>query len=149
MTFSTIGVPPTQSSMVTREDTELGRALAANIAMLTTLNQMPMPPPTNPRSPSQDRLTKYGTGRTLSFDNERQLAGVLAFLSGVSGDSNDVMAVCVEETSGQTARALVAANRNSAVSPAVCKKAVDGFRSILAVLEGKGPGELLSSTTGN
>ncbi|TGO44494.1 hypothetical protein BCON_0509g00010 [Botryotinia convoluta] len=66
---------------------------AENIALLSLLHRVPVPPSLNPISNLSVRHKRY----TLSFERERSLASVLAFLSSISDNPNHITAVCVEE----------------------------------------------------
>ncbi|THV44102.1 hypothetical protein BGAL_0733g00010 [Botrytis galanthina] len=66
---------------------------AENIALLSLLHRVPVSPSLNPISNLSVRHERYD----LSFERERSLASVLAFLSSISDNPDHVTAVCVEE----------------------------------------------------
>ncbi|TGO06968.1 hypothetical protein BTUL_0369g00010 [Botrytis tulipae] len=66
---------------------------AENIALLSLLHRVPVPPSLNPISNLSVRHERYD----LSFERERSLASVLAFLSSISDNPDHITAVCVEE----------------------------------------------------
>jgi hypothetical protein len=66
---------------------------AENIALLYLLHSVPAPPSHNPI----DTLPIRQKGYTLSFPQERSLAGTLAFLSNLKDGPDHIPAVCVEE----------------------------------------------------
>lgn len=66
--------------------------LAENIALLSLLQKVPTLPSRNEVTPKLEK-----SGRELSFNRERGLAGALSFLSGISNDKKYVTAVCIEE----------------------------------------------------
>lgn len=66
---------------------------AENISLLHLLHSNPNPPTRNPIHNNAIRLEGY----TLSFERERSLTGVLAFLSSTSDDPNYIPAVAIQE----------------------------------------------------
>ncbi|KAK8039835.1 hypothetical protein PG993_008246 [Apiospora rasikravindrae] len=71
----------------------LATKCAESIALLHLLHSVPVQPHAN--KPSQ--LPAFKDGYTLSFEQERHLAGVLAFLSSTKKDPNRIPAVCLRE----------------------------------------------------
>ncbi|GAB0136357.1 hypothetical protein EsDP_00004660 [Epichloe bromicola] len=85
---------------------------AENVAILRLLHSVPVPPS---RNLMDDRSIRHD-GYSLPFDRERELVGVVAFLSSLTDDSEHIPAVCVEEKhapSSQGAQVLLAVNRKS------------------------------------
>ncbi|KAK8086389.1 hypothetical protein PG994_001363 [Apiospora phragmitis] len=72
----------------------LATECAENIALLHLLHRVPVQPHSNKPS----HLPDYEEGGyTLSFEQERHLASVLAFLSSIRNNSNYIPAVCLRE----------------------------------------------------
>lgn len=66
---------------------------AESVALLHLLHHVPVQPQSN----SLNRVPPYKEGYTLSFEQERRLSGVLAFLSSIRNDPNYIPAVCLRE----------------------------------------------------
>jgi hypothetical protein len=66
---------------------------AENVALLYLLHSVPISPSCNKIIKPQSLKGSY----SLSFDQERDLASTLAFLSNTKDDSNHVPALCIEE----------------------------------------------------
>ncbi|KAK8134628.1 hypothetical protein PG984_006640 [Apiospora sp. TS-2023a] len=112
---------------------------AKSIACLHWLHEVPN---SSRKNPWTRQHLREGQGYTLSFTDERNLTGVLAFLSGISNDSNCVTAVCVREnrqTSGL--EVLLAINRGEAdMNSDVLRKVKNGLETIFEVL-GRAPAD--------
>lgn len=85
---------------------------AENIALLELLTPLPGKTTNNPQHGQAERVITAQATRTLSFEQESELATTLAFLSGISDDSNHVTAVALEELpdTGQC-KVLIAINK--------------------------------------
>lgn len=68
--------------------------------------------------------------RQLTFEREKSLVEILAFLSGTTDDPSKVMAVCIEEGSaGDSLTIRLASNSGD------CSNVLSGFKSIAITLE--------------
>ena len=84
-------------------------SLAAKVALLSGLHNLPEPPSTNELS--VDIEEQQGCGRTLTRKHEISIVQQLAFICGYSADPLHVTAVCVEERpDSQSIHIRVAAN---------------------------------------
>jgi len=118
------GPSPSQASQTIR--------CAEDIVLLNMLSSVPGPVrdfASQPAACSEQMVE----GRLLSFDQEKQLATTLAFLSSVSDDSEHVTAVCIEEVpSTQGCKILVAINKATFESRnELLHKIKHGFEAIL------------------
>ncbi|KAI1080572.1 hypothetical protein F5B20DRAFT_103714 [Whalleya microplaca] len=87
----------------------LAISCAENIAVLQLLHSVPISPSPNPETETQRQLTGY----TLSFDEERSLAGTLAFLAHTKDDPNYIPAVCLQEDPGASyLNVLISVNKS-------------------------------------
>ncbi|PKS11267.1 hypothetical protein jhhlp_003029 [Lomentospora prolificans] len=109
---------------------------AKNIALLRFLHEIPELPTRNQRNRVPFRDEDY----QLPFDRERQLAGILAFLSRVKDDPYRVPAISLQECpKGRSVNVLIAVNRKSAADGKVAvQKIADGFQRIFEPLRGAG-----------
>lgn len=81
--------------------------------------------------------------RTLSFQHESDIVTTLAFLSGISDDSEHVTAVCLEELSTGGCKVLVAINKLKPTSSSeVLDRVQRGFTRIFSQLAEIGPSTL-------
>ncbi|CAK7216649.1 hypothetical protein SCUCBS95973_002878 [Sporothrix curviconia] len=105
---------------------------AENIALLHALHTVPMLPSKNDLGPVSRRKDGY----LLSFEQERNLAGALAFLSGISDNASHVTAVCIEEDRGtESLRVLLAINKKTPNDgDAVLQTLKSGLESVLGPL---------------
>ena len=87
------GTEFSRSSWLNMEHLPAELTCAEKIALLTLLHPIPTPPSPNP---IDHRLT-HQTGYILSFERERSVTAVLAFLSSLDDNPNHVKAVCVKE----------------------------------------------------
>jgi len=115
-----------------------GRRLAfersQNIALLSLLTQNPTSPETNTCTSSVPRGKKGRRGRVLSFERESHLTEALAFISGISDNSDHVVAVCLEELPGDGGlQVLVAVNRSTYANPSD-KRFLDRIQSGLGAV---------------
>lgn len=105
---------------------------AENIAMLYLLHTVPEMPSTNSETNAQSRQT----GHSLTFAQERRLAGLLAFLAQIEDDPNHIPAVCLQE--GPKTRflsILLAVNRSTPADGKVyISKIKEGFEQLAAML---------------
>lgn len=74
---------------------------AKNVALLSLLHSISnFGPVSVPAPPSSNTIGHLPSGRKdyiLSFDRERSLAGILAFLAQTEDDPNHIPAVCIEQ----------------------------------------------------
>ncbi|KAK8078115.1 hypothetical protein PG996_004285 [Apiospora saccharicola] len=105
---------------------------AESIALLSLLHTVPIQPYSN--SPAY--LPKYKEGYTLSFEQERRLAGVLAFLSSISNDPNYIPAICLREERKPTSlNVLLAVNKgNKDDGNHVLRDLEHGFKNLFVAL---------------
>jgi hypothetical protein len=108
-------------------------ALPSNIALteyaslLWLIHNVPEQKSANPRRTAASSNAE----RILPFEWERALTSTLAFLSKVTGNKEDITAVCVEETSNKHHRVLLATNKaRSAGSHANLDRAKEGFDTL-------------------
>lgn len=101
--------------------------LMETIVILWTLNEVPGGHKVN--EAAQVPAESSGT-RQLTFDREKSVVEILAFLSGTSDDPAKVMAVCVEENlAGDGLTVRLASNSGN------CGDIVLGFERIAKILE--------------
>ncbi|KAG6009057.1 hypothetical protein E4U21_003389 [Claviceps maximensis] len=113
---------------------------AENVALLHFLHTVPAPPT---RNLADERLIRHD-GYSLSFDHERKLVGVLAFLSSVTDEPDHIPAVCVEEKCDSSGlRVMLAVNKKS-YQDGNKKLALikEGFQSLFAILGQVSDGEI-------
>lgn len=97
---------------------------AENIAFLSLLHTVPIPPTSNPVNDTSLHCGRY----TLSFAEERSLVSSLAFISYTKDDPDHIPAICFEEDSDSgNLTVLVAVNKNGWD---------DGNQSLGAIKEG-------------
>jgi hypothetical protein len=119
---------------------------AENIALLSLLHRVPVPPSLNPIN----NLSIRHKGYILSFRRERSLASMLAFLSSISDNPDHVTAVCVEEDhETMSLSVLLAINKaQKDDNNQIQQNMKQGFERIFAVLaqvsDGKCPRAHLS-----
>ncbi|KAK3383319.1 hypothetical protein B0T24DRAFT_44326 [Lasiosphaeria ovina] len=106
---------------------------AENVALLSLLKQPRSPPKVNKPASAIARLDSR---RTLSFTRESSLAGALALISGISNNSDHVVATCVEERpDGGGMRVLLAVNKRSPISgDYVLARIKNGLETIFGLL---------------
>lgn len=98
--------------------------LLENITLLWTLCQIP-------GKPKENRIRQvHDEGRQLSWDREKQLADIFAFISAWTDDSARVMAVCVEENPEKTGMIISLASNSGDLS-----HVTQGFNDIARILE--------------
>ncbi|KAK8134629.1 hypothetical protein PG984_006641 [Apiospora sp. TS-2023a] len=104
---------------------------AESIALLHLLHYVPRQPASN----SLKHLPTYKEGYTLSFEQERRLSGVLAFLSSIRNDPNYIPAVCLQETNTSSLDVFFAVNKGRHVDGNdVLRELEHGFKNLFAVL---------------
>lgn len=110
---------------------------------LTTLAEVTEQQPQQARKPGDPRNDPR---RTLSLEKERDLVTTLAFLSGISCDSDHVTAVCLQELPDEEGlKVLVAINKRTATSSSgVLNKVHAGFKKIFEQLAEIIPGMLVA-----
>lgn len=105
-------------SAVTRQQ------LRQSISRLRQLNEVPELPRENVLAPEID------SRRRLSIERENEIVGNLAFLSAISDDNQNVMAVCVEEhTNGEGTTIRIASNSGD------ISEVTNGFKMLATILE--------------
>jgi hypothetical protein len=135
-------LPPTIAEM---EDS-LSLNCAENIALLHLLHagrkdgaiskdSVPVRPSIAPVDSSKPHREEYD----LSFVRERSLAGALAYLSNINGDTDRIPAICIEENHRPPGKPslgiLVAVNKSGFQSgDALLYKIKSGFEGIFATL---------------
>jgi hypothetical protein len=110
------------------------RTLAENTALLFVLSRkVALPPSSNPMTEPSTRDTAR---RSLTFERERKLTEILAFLAKVDDKPDHVMAVCVEEQpTGPCLVVRVAINKSSpAYGDVALQKVKIGFEKIFKIL---------------
>ena len=118
-------LPVWNSNMATMSSGQmLQQRLVENSTLLQALCKIPEVPKENQIYHSHDE------GRQLSWDRERQLADVFAFISAWTDDSARVMAVCVEENPGKTGMTICLASNSGDLS-----HVMQGFNDIARTLE--------------
>lgn len=102
---------------------------AHNNALLELLDQRPK---ALASIPQQDSTGQEDKGRILSIQRERELATNLAFLAGISKDSDHVMGVCIEELPDiEGCQVMVAINQRIPSDGAeITKRVQKGFEQI-------------------
>ena len=95
-----------------------------NITLLWTLNDIPERPAKRLTS------TETSTNRSLTTEQERKIAGHLAFLSATTDNSRKVMAVCVEEKDDHEGLVVRLASNTGDITAVL-----DGFKEIARILE--------------
>lgn len=101
--------------------------LMETIVILWTLTEAPGAP--NVQKPAQLTSESQAT-RQLSFEREKGLVEMLAFLSATTDDPSRVMAVCIEESPvGDSVTIRLATNSGD------CSDIFSGFRRIAKILE--------------
>lgn len=123
-----LGVP----DLVQREALRCAR----NVVFLERLTALPGMKAQEPPGAREPKDARHDPRRTLPFQEEDDLAKTLAFLSGISDDSNHVTAVSIEELPGeQGCKVLVAINRVAPVSGSeILNKIHAGFKKIFEQL---------------
>ncbi|KAI0394491.1 hypothetical protein F5Y17DRAFT_427566 [Xylariaceae sp. FL0594] len=109
---------------------------AEQIGFLHVLHDVPTQPA---KSPIHETLIT-GTAHTLSFREERRLAGMLAFLAHLDGDVNHIPAVCLQErVDDSSLKLLLAVNKGSHTDGraelAKLKKGFEGISNILRTVD--------------
>ncbi|KAE8389609.1 hypothetical protein BDV23DRAFT_184213 [Aspergillus alliaceus] len=114
------------------QNSDLAIVCAENIASLSLLHSVPVPPISNPVGPAPPDKGQY----TLSFDRERKLAGTLAFLAHVKDDAEHIPAVCIEEDPDSASlNVILAINKAKAYDgDDVIRRVQQGFDEIFTVL---------------
>jgi len=110
------------------------KRLGENITLLSILTkEVPSPPTLNPVVPSQNQGSST---RSFSVDCECDLASSLAFLTRLSDQPNDVIALALEEVSSPRALKVVIAKNKQ--EPGDREDVLDriklGFESIFRIL---------------
>ncbi len=101
--------------------------LMETIVILWTLTEVPGGPKV--RKPVH-LLSEGPATRQLTFEREKGLVQILAFLSGTTDDPSKVMAVCIEESSvGDSLTIRLATNSGD------CSDVLPRFRGIATILE--------------
>jgi hypothetical protein len=101
--------------------------LMETIVILWTLTEVPGG--SNIHTPTRLPLENQAA-RQLTFEREKGLVEILAFLSGTTDDPSKVMAVCIEEGSaGDSLTIRLASNSGD------CSDALSGFKRIATILE--------------
>lgn len=124
-------------------------ALAARCAESIAYLHMLHAVPTQPQRNCTSDLSNYKEGYTLSFDEERRLRSVLAFLSSIRNDPNYIPAICIRERRKPTSLdVLVAVNKGHADDGNdMLRELENGFNKLFEVLsracDGKIPATLL------
>lgn len=110
----------------------LATKCAKSIAHLYMLHSVPVQPHAN----SLSHLPTFREGYTLPFDQERLLASVLAFLSGIEDDPSHVTAVCVKENqSTSSLEVLLAVNKGKPDDgESVLRELKQGFEKLFTEL---------------
>jgi hypothetical protein len=105
---------------------------AENIALLHLLHSVPAPPSHNPI----DTFPIRQYGYTLSFIQERRLAGTLAFISSLKDGPDHIPAVGIEEDpASETLKLLIAVNKARPGDGKVVLQTLKlGFEGIFALL---------------
>lgn len=100
------------------------KRLGENITLLSLLaKKVPSPPSSNPIVPSQSRGSST---RSFSFNRECILASSLAFLTRLSDQPNDVIALALEEVSSPRAiKVVIAINKQE---PGDGEDVLDGIK---------------------
>lgn len=104
---------------------------AEYIAVLSCINEMPIEPCRN--LPLAE--TGILRGRTLSFEQEKDLTSALVFLSNIRHDPNYITALCVEERKAEL-RVLIAVNTTSHIVPKYLRDVDVGFLHLFSILRG-------------
>ena len=114
---------------------------AQNIALLELLDQRPQSSTNGLQRASKDQIEE---GRSLSTNQEKELATNLAFLAGVSDSPNHVMGICIEElpdTGG--CQVMVAINkRRPSDGTGILEKVQKGFERIFGRLSALSIGKI-------
>lgn len=102
--------------MAADEQRRLDLHRSQNIALLSLLTKNPAPVGVN-TCPAHIR-NHQNTRRVLSFSRESHLAEALAFITGISDNSDHITAVSLEEIpKGAGLRVLIAINRSTHANP--------------------------------
>ncbi|RAL12831.1 nucleic acid/nucleotide deaminase domain-containing protein [Aspergillus homomorphus CBS 101889] len=103
---------------------------AENIAITSLFHNIPLPPSSN----LPDRLPE--DQYAFSFDQERKVAGTLAFLAHIRGNADFIPAVCIEEDLTKGSLNVILAINKARVSDGddVLRCAQQGFDEIFALL---------------
>ncbi|KAI1129251.1 hypothetical protein F5Y10DRAFT_238557 [Nemania abortiva] len=118
--------------MAANNQQRIGVECAENIAMLHLLHGVPEMPSKNPTTDIQSKQN----GHTLPFAEERELAGVFAFLAHIQDDSNHIPAVCLQEVpKKRSLNIILAVNRERpGDGNSYATKIKEGFEKIAAAL---------------